>query len=227
MSEIKEVANEIIGLQGNKIFRTVKFLTLRPGQVISEYCKGEKQKYLSPVVYFLGVTGILYFLSSVTGGVVAVVGRNAKSYRDTLSALGFDFTTDEVNSAFSSVLSNETFGIIVGLPFALFFTWVFFRKHNKSFRDNSWFVLYTSGHSTLIRLPLFLVWYIIKDVEIFPILGPLFLIIGFLYSILAAKQFYQINLGRAFVLISLMKILSFISLQIITFCAVILVLTYN
>ena len=64
---LKEVANEVIGLEHNKIFATIKYLTINPSQVVSQFCHGEKNKYLSPVVYFLGVESVKLYLMSITG----------------------------------------------------------------------------------------------------------------------------------------------------------------
>ena len=72
---IKEVAKEVIGWEDNRFFTTLKYLTTRPGQVISGYSKGEKQKYLSPVAYYFGVESLKSYLLSISGLSTGVLGK--------------------------------------------------------------------------------------------------------------------------------------------------------
>jgi hypothetical protein len=227
MSELKEVTDEIIGFQGNKIFRTVKYLSIRPGQVISEYCKGEKFKYLSPVVYFFGVAGILYYLNSITGFADAASRYAAGNYTRILASRGFDVTTDNIRNTLFPILSNETLGILISLPLALLFTWLLFRKYNRSFKDNSWFALYTAGHSTLIKLLIPIYWSVKSDSEFIPVLGSLFQVITSVYVIWAAMQYYQIKPGRAILLVCILKILGILFMQLIIYAVLILTLSFS
>ncbi len=67
--EVKEVAGEIIGLESNKVFRTIKDLTIKPGEVIATYGEGDRQKYISPVVYYFGTSAASFYFLSLTGAV--------------------------------------------------------------------------------------------------------------------------------------------------------------
>ena len=77
--EIAEVARELIGWEDNKLFNTLKDLTLRPGEMARSYCNGETNMYLSPMAYFLGVTGLMAYLSSVSGLNDAIIESSLKS----------------------------------------------------------------------------------------------------------------------------------------------------
>ena len=64
---LKEVTKELLGWEDNKLFRTLNHLTTRPGQIVTAYCKGEKSKYLSPVVYFFAVTALNIYIVTTSG----------------------------------------------------------------------------------------------------------------------------------------------------------------
>ena len=207
LSDVKEVTQELVGWEDNKLFRTLNYLTTRPGQLITEYCKGEKQKYLSPVIYFFGVTALEAYLVSVSGITDLMLKANAESLRKTLSErevdklnINVDNITDQYNSA-TSFLFTETGQKVIFLPIALILTWLFYKKYNSSFKANSWFALYMLGHVTLLSLPLLLYVYLTKDLVLYTIFG---LIMALAYGTWASKQFYNLSLGKALVLRVLM-----------------------
>lgn len=217
---LKEVTKEILGWEDNKLFRTLNHLTTRPGQVVSEYCRGEKQKYLSPVVYFFGVTALETYIASRIGLYDFVLKQNVESLRQSFSdpifaKSGFNVssTPDQMNSVFSFLFS-ETGQKVIILPIVLLFTWIFYKKYNRNFKENSWFALYTLGHLTLLTIPLMLYWYITKDLGLYSIIA---LIIGSLYWIWNSMQFYKLKIGKAILLrimliVTVLLILTFVQL---------------
>ena len=217
---LKEVTKEILGWEDNKLFRTLNHLTTRPGQVVSEYCRGEKQKYLSPVVYFFGVTALETYIASRIGLYDFVLKQNVESLRQSFSdpifaKSGFNVssTPDQMNSVFSFLFS-ETGQKIIIMPIVLLFTWIFYKKYNRNFKENSWFALYTLGHLTLLTIPLMLYWYITKDLGLYSIIA---LIIGSLYWIWNSMQFYKLKIGKAILLrimliVTVLLILTFVQL---------------
>lgn len=199
-NEVKEVAKELIDLEGNKVFRTLHHLTTRPGQMIAEYCQGGKNKYLSPVTYFVGVTAVEGFIASSLGLIEFVAKKNtedlSKTFSDpAFSKLGIDASTisDKLNVA-GSFLMSETGQKVTIIPIVLLFTWLFYKKYNRSFKESSWFALYTLGHVTLLTLPVMLYWYFTKDLAVYSAIG---LIFSSLYWIWASMQFYSLSIGRA------------------------------
>lgn len=187
---LKEVTQELLGWEDNKLFRTLSHLTTRPGQIVTGYCKGEKSKYLSPVVYFFGVTALVTYTVSISGLLDVMLKANP-----ILSKFGIDTSNipDEITNTLSFLLS-ETGQKIIFLPIVLFLTWLFYKKYNGSFRENSWFALYTAGHATLLTTPLILYWYITKDLVLYSAIGS---IVEIAYGIWASKQFYNLSLGKA------------------------------
>ena len=217
---LKEVTKEILGWEDNKLFRTLNHLTTRPGQVVSEYCRGEKQKYLSPVVYFFGVTALETYIASITGLYDFVLKQNVESLRQSFSdpifaksGINVSNAPDQMNSVFLFLFS-ETGQKIIILPILLLFTWIFYKKYNRNFKENSWFALYTLGHLTLLTIPLMLLWYITKDLVLYSIIR---LIIASLYWIWNSMQFYKLKIGKAILLrimlvVTVLLILTFVQL---------------
>lgn len=203
ISDLKEVTQELVGWEDNKLFKTLHFLTTRPGQLITEYCKGEKQKYLSPVIYFFGATALEAYLVSVSGIKDLMLQANVESLSKTLPEVGEDKKninvaniTDQYNSVTSFFLS-ETGQKIILLPIILLLTWLFYKKYNGSFKENSWFALYILGHVTLLGLPFLLYVYLTKDLVLYMVFG---LTVALAYGTWASKQFYNLSVGRALIL---------------------------
>lgn len=196
---LKEVTQELLGWEDNKLFRTLNHLTTRPGQIVTKYCKGEKNKYLSPVVYFFGVTALVTYTVSISGLLDSMLKSNPM-----LSKLGIDTSTipDEVTNTLSFLLSEPGQKIIF-LPIVLLLTWLFYKKHNRSFKENSWFALYTAGHASLLTTPLILYWYITKDLVLSSAIG---FIVELTYGVWASKQFYNLSLGKAIFLRIMMAV---------------------
>lgn len=203
-SELKEVTKEILGREDNRLFRTIKFLTINPGKVISEYCKGEKQKYLSPVVYFLGVTALETYIASVSGLYDLMLKEKLEAIKKNLldSKLNVDVSiaVDRINTNLAFFFSEIGQKVII-IPLLLLLTWLFYRTYNKSFKENSWFAFYTLGHATLLSIPFMAIWYWTGDMIVFTAFS---FIIPLVYWIWASRQFYNLKLAKAILLRLLM-----------------------
>ena len=64
MSEFRETINELFNLQSNKLFRTIKGLTVDPGGTIRTFASGDRKKILAPFTYAITIIGISIFLNS-------------------------------------------------------------------------------------------------------------------------------------------------------------------
>ncbi len=206
---LKDVTKELLGWEDNKLFRTLNHLTTRPGQINTEYCRGEKQKYLSPIVYFFGVTALETFIATQIGFFDFMVKQNKESLLKSFSdpnvlktGVNPTYIVDKVNSNFSFLFS-ELGQKIFFVPLLLLLTWLFYRKVNKSFKENSWFALYTLGHATLLSIPFMLFWYPSNNLIIYSALS---FTTYFAYWVWASKQFYNLKLGKALLLRFLMMV---------------------
>ena len=224
---LKEVTKEILGWEDNKLFRTLNHLTTRPGQIVNEYCRGEKQKYISPVVYFFGVTALETYIASLIGLYDFMLKQNVESLRKTFSdpifaksGINVSSTPEQMNNVFAFLFS-ETGQKIIILPIVLLFTWIFYKKYNRNFKENSWFTLYTLGHFTLLTIPLMLYWYITKDLVLYGIIS---LIIGSLYWIWNSMKFYKLKIGKAILLRIVMVVTVLLTLTFVQFLMVLLIM---
>ncbi len=64
MSEFKETVGELFNLQGNKFFRTIRGLTIAPGDTIRAFAAGDRKSFLHPFTYAITNIGILIFITS-------------------------------------------------------------------------------------------------------------------------------------------------------------------
>ena len=208
-NELKDVTKELLGWEDNKLFRTLNHLTTRPGLINTEYCRGDKQKYLSPIVYFFGVTALETFIATQIGFFDFMVAQNKESLRlafsdPKFSKTGFDptYVIDNINNSFSFLFSEVGQKLFL-IPLLLLFTWLFYKRINQSFKENSWFALYTLAHVTLLSIPFMLYWYITRDLVLTSAFS---FLIAFVYWVWASKQFYHLSLGKALLLRFLMMI---------------------
>ena len=58
MGELRETINELFNLQGNKLFRTIKGLTVAPGNTVRTFAEGDRTTFLHPFTYALTLIGI-------------------------------------------------------------------------------------------------------------------------------------------------------------------------
>ena len=65
MGEIRETINELFNLQGNKLFRTIKGLTVAPGNTIRTFAGGDRATFLHPFTYLMTFVGISLFLGTM------------------------------------------------------------------------------------------------------------------------------------------------------------------
>jgi Protein of unknown function (DUF3667). len=225
-NELKEVTKEIVGWEDNKVLRTISDLTTKPGIAIRDYCNDGKQKYLSPIVYFIGVTALETYIASAIGLFDFMLAKNMEEFRKAFSdpSLSKMFNTENITMQLNEGLSfllSETGQKIVIIPILLLLTWLFYKKYNRSFKENSWFALYTLGHATLLAIPLMGFWYVTKNLALYTGLG-LFLI--FIYWVLSSKQFYNLTLAKAIVLRLLMTLTVILIINLLTIIMVVIVI---
>ena len=65
MGELRETINELFNLQGNKLFRTIKGLTVAPGNTIRTFAEGDRTTFLHPFTYALTFIGLMVFFLSM------------------------------------------------------------------------------------------------------------------------------------------------------------------
>jgi hypothetical protein len=194
--EFKEVTIEIIGWENNKIWRTIRDLTIRPGKAITEYCEGEKEKYLSPVTYYFATVAITYYLLIATGFQDEFLRYSREQRQKNVEIVqGFRPVTKDRISDHNQVYEfflGETGQKLLILPLLLFFRWLLFRRYNKSFKSNAWYSLFTMGHESIVIGTIMLVlWYLTNNFTLTYVVG---LTAGFFYDSWTSYQFYKMKL---------------------------------
>ncbi len=193
--EIKEVLQQIIGWENNKIWTTLKGLTIAPGQLVKEYGIGQKQ-ILNPITYYFLIFALTTYVTSITGFNAAMETESMNLVKEFDIQLS-DGTIRNVERS-NRFLDSEAANTLLFLPFALLLRWSIFRKCNQSFKSNSWFELFTSGHLLILNgLVSVTLWLALGNLNVL-----VFLNIGTLvYMIWAAKQFYNVTLKQSIFII--------------------------
>jgi hypothetical protein len=218
-NEIREVTQELVGWENNKVVKTIRDLCVRPGETIKAYCDQGNHAYLSPIIYFCGVTAVETFVADTIGLYDHIMKQNrdelGKSLSDPFIAKMFnaDSVTVQMNKFLSFFMSELGQKIII-IPILLLLTWAFYKKFNRSFKQNSWFALFTLGHATLLCIPLMGVWYLSNSLMLYSVVSLVFI---FGYWVWASKSFYDLRLGKAIVLRLLMTIVALVTINLITF----------
>ena len=65
MGEVKELLTEIAGWENNKVFRTIKGLTLSPSKTIKKFCDGDRDAFLHPVTYLVTLVSLSVFIGTI------------------------------------------------------------------------------------------------------------------------------------------------------------------
>jgi hypothetical protein len=222
-NEIKEITQELVGWENNKIIKTIRDLSVRPGEAIKAYCNEGSQSYLSPIVYFCGVTAVETFIADQIGLYDRMMTENLDEFRKSLSdpkianMFNVDSVTVQLNNFLSFFISEVGQKIII-IPILLLLTWTFYKNFNRSFKQNSWFALFTLGHATLLSIPLMAVWYFSNSLLLYTAIAFVFI---FVYWVWASKTFYQLKLGKAIVLRLLMTVVAVVTINLITFGVII------
>jgi len=204
-NELKEVTKELTGWD-NKIFTTLKHLTIKPGQMVTDYCSGKKDGYLSPVVYYFGVTALETYVVTKIGLLDALM----KDVQDSMKEAAPTGIPDKVIDTLS-FLNSEIGQKIFYLPILLLATWFVYKRFNRSFAQNSWFTLFILGHTTLLTMPLMLYWYFFRELDSYTYIVLAFQIS---YWVWASRIFFNLSIGKAILLKLLNLILAMLIISI-------------
>ena len=212
MSEFKETVGELFNLQGNKFFRTIRGLTIAPGDTIRAFAAGDRKSFLHPFTYVITILGISLFLNSF---VKIESGYNKKRYAENEQEIELLTNKDELSKRekgqlqidnifndFSDFEETETFKRI--LNYMLFFIvslihLLVFKNLKFGLKKNTWYNFYVFGNSILISLPLMLsfIFFDGDDLYLILIIGIIAFLLGAGYQIWAASQYYEISILRS------------------------------
>lgn len=188
---------ETIGFHPKKLWYTFRGLMIRPGQVIIDYCSGDRKESMTPVSYFLVAYGFSYMVAEVTGFFTWANGRGnyyqlAELFKDSFSS------NPRLNVAFLKALpivfSQQVFWFVY-VPSIVLSWWLLFRMKKKPFIHHLYFVLFVSAQINIVT-------WAPKLYRLFSHSGQWMvdwfsLIFSTAFFVVAAKSFYEINYGEA------------------------------
>lgn len=142
-----DFAARIYGFDG-MFPRTLKDLTVRPGQVAREYIAGNRVKYYGPVGYFFLMLTLYLLLASM------------------LDIDLMEFTMKSTPQASEQGAGQREFGLLINqwvndnlrlvsfitASFTVFFTWLFFRKSGYNLIQSSVLIFFVNGHIMWLSL---------------------------------------------------------------------------
>ena len=210
MGELRETINELFNLQSNKLFRTIKGLTVAPGNTIRTFAGGDRATFIHPFTYLMTFIGISLFLGTMIptapslqkdildseNKVQELSSRNELSLKEKKD-LEYEIFTLEVAKYIKSENGKRHNTYISLFLFSIIHVLVF-RNLKFGFKKNIWFSFLVSGHNYLIfsvlLCPLgFFLWHLDFNLEIYIVA----IVIYIIYQSWAACQFYEISFSRA------------------------------
>jgi hypothetical protein len=187
--ETKELINEYIGWD-NRIYSTIKGLTLRPGETIRAYT-AKSENLVNPIVYcFLSLT-IAYLVSDISGWTDYGLAKQSEY----LKKLYPEITNIQTNKILNFIY-GEYGNKLIYIPICIILRYLFFKHRNSSFQENSWFTLFTLGHEYLILIPLLLLIWLTTGVFLWYVAT----IGAFIFDLWSSKVFYNLSWTKSVVL---------------------------
>lgn len=189
-AEKEEILVELVGFHPKRLWNTIKGLLTKPAQVTNDYCIGERKSYLSPIAYFILTYGLAYLILELSGhlGSDGSIAELTKGFENAFKSN--PKLHDAFIKAFYIVFSKNVF-LFVYIPSVMTSWWFLFRKHKKSFIHHVYFILYIAAQINLFTLPVNSLYFWMENDS--TLVTWLSNIISSIYTIYAAKQFYDIS----------------------------------
>ncbi len=135
--------------------RTLKDLTIRPGQVAREYIIGNRVKYYGPVGYFfLMLTLYLLLASLLEIDLVTFMIQTNPTNVETQGG-GVQEMVREITQWTIDNMRSVSFFITL---FTVFFTWLFFKKSKYNFIETGVLVFFVTGHFMWVSIVLIVIY---------------------------------------------------------------------
>lgn len=141
----------------SRVWRTIKELTLNPGQVALDYNAGHRVRYINPLKYFITVYAISIALSIYTGELEQTVDYSQLESSQSLDGVEGEGREDaEKFLAFINEILTKRLELLTFLTVPLMS--VLMRLHNfragKNLAETTVFQCYVWGHYALLGIPL-------------------------------------------------------------------------
>lgn len=129
--------------------RTLRDLTIRPGEVARSYVTGNRVKYYGPVGYFFLMITVYLLLASLLGVNISEFMQASSP----VSTYQQEPGQQEINKVLMNWISDNmrVMTFVIAL-FSVFFSWLYFLKSKYNLIESSVLVFYTLGHLTWLNI---------------------------------------------------------------------------
>ena len=219
MGELRETINELFNLQSNKLFRTIKGLTVAPGNTIRTFAEGDRTTFLHPFTYALTLIGISLFIGNFASvdrdrlllDVHNKTAHNTEQFLKQENALEkFKDSDDSLHkkksqSKLPELLKEYEFGTpaynklvqYLGFFIVSIVHLLVFKNLGFGLKKNGWFIFYAYSHVIFLTNLLSPLSFISSNTVYLYIIGLLSFVIGLSFQIWSITEYYEITFGRA------------------------------
>ena len=238
MGELRETINELFNLQSNKLFRTIKGLTVAPGNTIRTFAEGDRTTFLHPFTYSLTLIGIVVFLFSMANPEFEINKKQRLERQETIENLSQkESLTEHEKASLKLAQLFENYGAETPefRKFAQYFAFFFisiihlfvYKNLGYGLKKNAWYIFYTYSHVALFSIITFPVnFFFMENITVILSLSLMGMILTISYQAWSAHQYYEITIGRAIKKFIFTLLISFSLLIIIVIAFAILLFLF-
>ena len=245
MGELRETINELFNLQSNKLFRTIKGLTVAPGNTIRTFAEGDRTTFLHPFTYVITILGISIFLNSFIDNTPEFSKNTSLKSQSTIKKLEEKDVLSEkeekllmfqkfMTKYFSQSEGSEAekttkYSTYIAFFFMSLIHLLVYKNLKFGFKKNIWFSFYIFGNASFLALLFLPFLFIFKDGIGYLIVTLLIVTLSSIYQAWSASKYYEISIWRAlkkYLFSLLLLIFSSILLYILFFICVLAYITF-
>ena len=212
MGELRETINELFNLQGNKLFRTIKGLTVDPGGTIRTFASGDRKKFLHPFTYAITILGISIFLNSFIdynpefskntalksqSTIKKLEEKDVLSEKEEKLLMFQKFMTEYFQSESSEREKTIKYSNYIAFFLISLIHLLVYKNLKFGFKKNIWFSFYIFGNTSFLSLFFYPFLFIFKEGKIYLIVTLLIVTLSSIYQAWSASKYYEISFWRA------------------------------
>lgn len=185
-----------------KVFRTIKELTLNPGQVTLNYIGGARVRYLNPIKYCFVIFAITLALMHLTGNIDQTVERVEF---DNIERLEKERNLSEEALAETRAFQQATLEVyteylqpiqFILIPIAAFFLRWMHYKRRRNYIEIVSFLSYVFAHAALMSIPILLGMTLLGEISNFSLW--IYSALSLIFIGYGAKVFFGLSWVRLF-----------------------------
>jgi len=213
MSEFRETINELFNLQSNKLFRTIKGLTVDPGGTIRTFASGDRKKFLHPFTYAITILGISIFLNSFIDHTPKFNENTLLKSQSTIKKLEDKEVLSEkegkilmfqkfmekyfIQSKGSEAEKRTKYSSYIAFFLMSLIHLLVYKNLKFGFKKNIWFSFYVFGNASFLALLFFPFLFISTDRIGYLIVSLSIMTFSMIYQAWSASKYYEISILRA------------------------------